>query len=49
MEHGGFGGGVAESRVFAERPHADACDGAGDDDSRGGIAGCEFGEKRGES
>jgi len=31
MEHGGFGGGVTEGGVFAERADADACDGASDD------------------
>lgn len=40
MVRGGFGGRVAEGRVVAERTDAQAGDGAGDDDSRGGVAGC---------
>jgi len=49
MEDGSFGSGIAECGIFAERADADACDGAGDDYSRGGLAGCRLGEERGES
>ena len=49
VDGGGFGGGVAECGLFAEGAHANACDGAGDDDA-GGVV--DFGvdlEEGGES